>query len=171
MSEEYNNNNSQNDDAEAADESLDEQYLTFLLGNEEYGINICYVTEIIGIQAITYVPDLPVFVKGITNLRGQIIPVIDVRLRFQKEAAAYNDRTCVIVLQIKDLFIGFIVDSVAACGTIPNESVIEPPAARRNFHQKYISGIGRLSDKIVLILDCEKLINEDMGAGTAFEAA
>jgi len=146
------------------DESLDEMYLTFMLGVEEYGINIAYVTEIIGIQAITYVPDLPVFVKGIINLRGQIIPVIDVRLRFHKEEIPYNDRTCVIVLQINDLSIGFIVDSVAACGAIPNENVIEPPTAQYNFNDsKYISGIGKLSDKIVLILDCGKLIGEDMG--------
>ena len=152
------------DEESELDEALDEMYLTFMLGDEEYGINIAYVTEIIGIQAITYVPDLPVFVKGIINLRGQIIPVIDVRLRFQKEEIEYNDRTCVIVLQIKDLSIGFIVDSVAACGAIPNENVIEPPTAQHNItNRKYISGIGKLSEKIVLILDCGKLIGEDMG--------
>ena len=161
MSAEYYGN--QIEEEEVADESLDEKFLTFILGSEEYGINISYVTEIIGIQAITYVPDLPVFVKGIINLRGQIIPVIDVRLRFRKEPAEYSDRTCVIVLQIKDLSIGFIVDSVAACETITSESVIEPPDAQHGFHQKYISGIGRLEEKIVLILDCEKLINEDIG--------
>jgi len=160
MSVEYDNNQM---DEEEESESLDEKYLTFMLGDEEYGINIGFVTEIIPIQAITFVPDLPIFVKGIINLRGQIIPVIDVRLRFQKEEVDYNDRTCVIVLQISDLFVGFIVDSVASCDTISNESIIMPPAAQRNYHQKYISGIGRLSDRIVLILDCEKLINDDMG--------
>jgi len=151
------------DNEEDAEESLDEMYLSFVLGGDEYGINISYVTEIIGIQAITYVPDLPVFVKGIINLRGQIIPVIDVRLRFQKEPAEYNDRTCVIVLQLRDLWIGFIVDSVAACISIPSEYVIEPPAAQTTYNHKYISGIGRVGDKIVLILDCEKLIGEDTG--------
>ena len=161
MADEFNTGHTETE--EEIEESLNEMYLTFILDNDEYGININYVTEIIGIQAITYVPDLPVFVKGIINLRGQIIPVIDVRLRFHKDAVAYNDRTCVIVLQFNDLLIGFIVDSVAACVTIPDESMIHPPAAHKNYHQKYISGIGRLSDKIVLILDCEKLINEDMG--------
>ena len=159
----------QADDEQETEESLDEMYLTFMLGTEEYGININFVTEIIGIQAITFVPDLPVFVKGIINLRGQIIPVIDVRLRFQKEEIGYNDRTCVIVLQIKDLSIGFIVDSVAACGAIPGDNIIAPPATMRNYNQKYVSGIGKLSEKIVLILDCEKLISEDMGM--ALEAA
>jgi purine-binding chemotaxis protein CheW len=145
------------------DESIDEMFLTFILGGDEFGINISYVTEIIGIQAITFVPDLPVFVKGIINLRGQIIPVIDVRLRFQKEPAEYNDRTCVIVLQLDELSIGFIVDSVAACYSIPCDNVIEPPAAQQKQHQKYVSGIARMADKIVLILDCEMLIGEDTG--------
>jgi len=148
---------------EDIEESLDEMYLTFMLADDEFGININYVTEIIGILAITFVPDLPSFVKGIINLRGQIIPVIDVRLRFQKEPMEYNDRTCVIVLQIKDLSIGFIVDSVAACCPIPHESVVKPPASQRGYHQKYVSGIGKMPDKIVLVLDCEKLIGEDMG--------
>ena len=146
-----------------AEESLDEMYLTFMLADDEFGINISYVTEIIGILAITFVPDLPSYVKGIINLRGQIIPVIDIRLRFQKEPKEYNDRTCVIVLQINDLSIGFIVDSVASCCAIPHESVIDPPPSQRHYHQKYVSGIGRMIDKIVLILDCEKLIGEDMG--------
>ena len=161
MNEDLYGNQSEYD--EEAEESLDERYLTFMLADDEFGINISYVTEIIGILAITFVPDLPSFVKGIINLRGQIIPVIDVRLRFQKEPIEYNDRTCVIVLQIKDLSIGFIVDSVAACCPIPHESVIEPPASQRKYHQKYVSGIGKMTDKIVLILDCEKLIGEDMG--------
>ena len=155
--------NNQAEYADEPEESLDEMYLTFMLANDEFGINISYVTEIIGILAITFVPDLPIFVKGIINLRGQIIPVIDVRLRFQINSMEYNDRTCIIVLQIKDLSIGFIVDSVSSCCPIPHESVIEPPVTQRNYHQKYVSGIGRMTGKIVQILDCEKLIGEDMG--------
>ncbi|MDR1060396.1 MAG: chemotaxis protein CheW [Clostridiales bacterium] len=160
MSDDFDNSQLEDDQE---DDSLDEKYLTFMLGDEEFGINISFVTEIIGIQAITFVPELPAFVKGIINLRGQIIPVIDVRLRFQKEEIGYNDRTCIIVIQIRDLSIGFIVDSVAACDQIPDSSIIPPPAFQRNYHQKYISGIGRMQDKIILILDCDKLISEDMG--------
>jgi len=159
MSEVYN----QNEFFEESEESLDDMYLTFVLGDVEFGINISYVTEIIGIQAITFVPELPVFVKGIINLRGQIIPVIDVRLRFQREPVEYNDRTCIIVLQIKELSIGFIVDSVASCIAITNDNILEPPTVQRNFYQKYVSGIGRIMEKIILILDCGKLIGEDMG--------
>ena len=145
------------------DDSLEEKYLTFMLGDEEFGVRIGFVTEIIGIQAITFVPDLPIFVKGIINLRGQIIPVIDVRLRFQKPEIEYNDRTCIIVLQIRDLPIGFIVDSVAEVDQIQDTNIIPPPKAKTSYHQQYISGIGKVQDKIILIMDCEKLINEDIG--------
>ena len=146
-----------------AEMSQDKKYLTFMLGDEEFGIDISYVTEIVGIQSITFVPDLPIFVKGIINLRGQIIPVVDVRLRFQKEEVEYNDRTCIIVIQIHELSIGYIVDSVAECDQIPDSCIITPPQARKAYHQKYISGIGKVQDKIILILDCEKLIADDMG--------
>ena len=150
-------------DEELDDASVADKYLTFILGNDEYGINIGFVTEIIGIVPITFVPDLPPFVKGIVNLRGQMIPVIDVRMRFMKEPLAYNDRTCIIVIQIRDVPVGFIVDSVAACEEIPPDSVIPPPPSKGYGQQKYVKGIGRMNEKIVLLLDCEKLINEDMG--------
>jgi len=146
------------------DDSLDEKYLTFMMGEEEFGVNIGFVTEIIGIQAITFVPDLPVFVKGIINLRGQIIPVIDVRLRFQKPEIGYTDRTCIIVLQIRDLPVGFIVDSVAEVDQIPETNIIPPPQVKNSYHQQYISGIGKIGEKIILVMDCEKLICEDIGA-------
>ena len=148
----------------------DEKYLTFMLGEEEFGIDISYVTEIIGIQSITFVPDLPIFVKGIINLRGQIIPVVDVRLRFQKEEVEYNDRTCIIVIQIHDLSIGYIVDSVAECDQIPESCIITPPRASKTYHQKYISGIGKVQNKIILILDCEKMILDDMGVEPPYQS-
>jgi purine-binding chemotaxis protein CheW len=155
------------DDIIEEDDTLSEKYLTFMLGEEEFGVNIGFVTEIVGIQAITYVPDLPLFVKGIINLRGQIIPVIDVRLRFQKPEIEYNDRTCIIVLQIKELPIGFIVDSVAEVDQVPDTNIIPPPQSKHGvaYHQKYISGIGKVEDKIILLMDCEKLISEDIGLG------
>jgi len=147
---------------ETEDDTLAGKYLTFMLGEEEFGIDISFVTEIIGIQAITFVPDLPNYIKGIINLRGQIIPVIDVRLRFQKEEIEYNDRTCIIVIQIKDLSIGFIVDSVAECDQILDENIIPPPSVQKNYHQKYVSGIGKVQEKIILIMNCERLILDDM---------
>lgn len=137
------------------------RFLTFSLGKESYGIEIKYVTEIIGIQAITEIPELPEYVKGIINLRGKIIPVMDVRLRFKKEPREYNDRTCVIVIDIKDVSIGLIVDTVSEVLTIPEECIVEPPKMNRGFNNRYIKNIGKVGNDVKLLLDCEKLLSED----------
>lgn len=137
------------------------RFLTFSLGKETYGIEIKYVTEIIGIQAITEIPELPEYIKGIINLRGKIIPVMDVRLRFKKEPRAYNDRTCVIVIDIKDISIGLIVDSVSEVLSIPEQDIVEPPQMNKGFNNRYIKRIGKVGNDVKLLLDCEKLLTED----------
>lgn len=137
------------------------RYLTFSIAKETYGIEIKYVTEIIGLQVITEIPELPEYVKGIINLRGKVIPVMDVRLRFKKEPLEYNDRTCVIVVDIDDIYIGLIVDSVAEVLTIPEIDIVEPPQMNKGFNNKYIKSIGKVGDTVKLLLDCKKLLNED----------
>lgn len=137
------------------------KFLTFLLGNEFYGIEIRYVTEIIGIQAITEVPELPEYVKGIINLRGKIIPVMDVRLRFKKSFREYNDRTCVIVVDIKDSSVGLIVDSVSEVMSIPDVDIVSPPEVSKGFSNRYIKGIGKVGSEVKLVLNCDKLLNDD----------
>jgi purine-binding chemotaxis protein CheW len=137
-----------------------DKYLTFSLGAEEYGIPIGYVIEIVGIQAITEVPELPAYIKGIINLRGKIIPVLDVRLRFKKEFREYNDRTCTIVIEVGDVAIGLIVDTVSEVLSIPQENVVPPPKVG-SYYQRYIKGIGKVDSSVKLILDCEKLLNDD----------
>lgn len=137
------------------------RFLTFSLGQESYGIEIKYVTEIIGIQAITEIPELPEYVKGIINLRGKIIPVMDVRLRFKKEPREYNDRTCVIVVDIQEVSIGLIVDSVAEVLTIPDQDIVEPPQMNKGFNNRYIKRIGKVGNDVKLLLDCEKLLTEE----------
>lgn len=137
------------------------RFLTFLLGQESYGIEIKYVTEIIGIQAITEIPELPEYVKGIINLRGKIIPVMDVRLRFNKEAREYNDRTCVIVVDIRELSVGLIVDSVSEVLSIPETGIVEPPRINKGFNNRYIKNIGKVDNEVKLLLDCERLLTED----------
>lgn len=137
------------------------RFLTFSLGKESYGIEIKYVTEIIGIQPITKIPELPEYIKGIINLRGKIIPVMDVRLRFKKEPKEYNDRTCVIVIDIKDISIGLIVDSVSEVLTIPEQDIVEPPQMNKGFNNRYIKRIGKVENDVKLLLDCEKLLTED----------
>ena len=135
--------------------------LTFALGKEDYGIEIIYVTEIIGIQAITEVPELPDYIKGIINLRGKIIPVMDVRLRFKKTPIDYNDRTCIIVIDIKDIAIGLIVDTVSEVISIEEENIVPPPSLKTGFQNKYVKGIGKVGNDVKLLLDCEKILGED----------
>lgn len=143
------------------------KFLTFPLGSEVFGIEIKYVTEIIGIQSITYVPEVPPYVKGIINLRGKIIPVIDVRLKFRKPTIEYDDRTCIIVIDFKDVSIGLIVDCVSEVIDIGEDNIVPPPSYKAGFQNKYISGIGKVGDDIKLLLDCEKIISdtEDGGFG------
>jgi len=137
------------------------KFLTFVIGQEVYGIEISYVTEIIGIQPITEVPEVPEYVKGIINLRGKIIPVIDVRLKFRKPAIEYNDRTCIVVVDIKEFSVGLIVDKVAEVLDIPDEGIVPPPAAQTGFHNRYIKGIGKIGNDVKLLLECEKLLTEE----------
>ncbi|HEX2938209.1 MAG TPA: chemotaxis protein CheW [Ruminiclostridium sp.] len=137
------------------------KYLTFTLGKEVFGIEISFVTEIIGIQQITYVPQVPDYVKGIINLRGKIIPVIDVRLKFQKPSVEYDDRTCIIVIDIRDTSIGLIVDCVSEVIDISDENIVPPPSYKTGFQNKYIKGIGKVGNDVKLLLDCEKIISDN----------
>lgn len=136
------------------------KYLTFSVGKENYGIGIRYVTEIIGIQEITELPRLPEYIKGIINLRGKIIPVLDMRVRFGKDATAYTDRTCIIIIDIRDIPIGLIVDSVSDVLFIPEKDIVDPPNVQIGFRNKYVMGIGKVDDNVKLLLDCEKLLRE-----------
>ncbi len=138
-----------------------DKYLTFSLGNEFYGIEIKYVTEIVGMQPITEVPELPEYIRGIINLRGKIIPVMDVRLRFKKPAREYNDRTCIIVVDIRDISIGLIIDSVSEVLSIPEGDIVSPPEFSKGYNNKYIKNIGKVGNDVKLILDCDKLLNDE----------
>ncbi|MGI6084223.1 MAG: chemotaxis protein CheW [Acetivibrionales bacterium] len=138
-----------------------DRYLTFSLGKESYGVEVRYVIEIIGMQSITEIPEMPEYVRGIINLRGKIIPVMDVRLRFKKEPKDYSDRTCIIVIEIKDILIGLIVDSVSEVISIPEQDVVDPPKMNKSLNNRYIKKIGKVRNEVRLLLDCEKLLTED----------
>jgi len=142
------------------EDTLKGRYLTFQIGKESYGIEVRYVTEIVGIQSITEIPELPAYVKGVINLRGKIIPVMDVRLRFKKEPREYDDRTCVIVVDIGNLSIGMIVDAVSEVITIPEEDIVPPPKMNQGFG-KSIKHIGKVGNDVKLLLDCERLLTQD----------
>lgn len=136
------------------------KYLTFALSNELYGIEIKHVTEIIGIQQIVVLPELPEYFRGIINLRGKIVPVMDVRLRFNKEFRDYNDRTCVIVIDIKEVSMGLIVDSVSEVLTIPSSEIVPPPDITKGGN-RYINGIGKVGNEVTLLLNCDKLLYDE----------
>lgn len=137
------------------------KYLTFALDQEIFGIEIQYVTEIIGIQKITEIPEVPEYVKGIINLRGKVIPVIDVRLKFKKAAAEYDDRTCIVVVDINQTSIGLIVDNVNEVMNISDENIAPPPDVKGSFNNRYIKGFGKSEGAVQLLLDCEKLLMAD----------
>lgn len=138
-----------------------DKFLTFVLGNEFYGIEIKYVTEIVGMQPITEVPELPGYIRGIINLRGKIIPVMDVRLRFKKPLIEYNDRTCIIVVDIRDVSIGLIIDSVSEVMSIPEGDIVPPPEVSKGTGNRFIKGIGKFGGDVKLILDCDKLLSDE----------
>jgi purine-binding chemotaxis protein CheW len=150
----------QKDDYMPEEDSQKDKYLTFMLDDECYGIEIRHVTEIISMQKITTVPEMPEFVKGIINLRGKIVPVMDVRLRFKKPFKEYMDRTCIIVVDIHDISIGLIVDRVAEVITIPSGEVVPPPELQRRGN-RFVMGIGKVGQEVKLLLDCEKMLTED----------
>ena len=142
------------------EDTLKGKYLIFALGQELYGIEIRYVTEIIGIQPITEVPEMPEYVRGVTNLRGKIIPVMDARLRFKKAAREYDERTCIIVLDTNEVSIGLVVDSVSEVISIPDEEIAAPPEINRG-GQRYIKGIGKAGGSVELLLDCQRLLTDE----------
>lgn len=142
------------------EDTLKGKYLIFSMGKEMFGIEIRYITEIIGMQPITEVPEMPNYVKGITNLRGKIIPVMDARLRFKKEEREYDSRTCIIVLETNDTSIGLIVDSVAEVLTM-NDGDISPAPELSKGGQSYVKGIGKLADTVMLLLDSQRLLKDE----------
>ena len=148
-------------DEEEDEDTLKDRYLTFHLGGEDYGIEIRHVTEIIGIQKITDIPDLPDFIKGVINLRGQVIPTLDLRLRFGLPAKDYNERTCVIITRMNDVPVGVIVDTVNEVVSIPLEQIAPPPTVQKGLAHRFIEGLGRVGDSVKIILNAEKLLHDD----------
>lgn len=137
------------------------KYLTFHLSNEDYGIEIRYVTEIIGIQRITEVPDMPDFLKGVINLRGKVIPVMDVRTRFNMEKREYDDRTCIIVVNINNTSIGLVVDKVKEVVDIPESQVEPAPEKAKGKRSKFLQGMGKVNNEVKILLNVEQLLYEE----------
>jgi len=140
------------------------KYLTFTLADEEYGIGILKIKEIIGMMPVTTVPQTPEFVKGVINLRGKVIPVMDLRLRFGMEAIDYNERTCIIVVEIGGstgtIQIGIVVDSVSEVLNIKGEDVEEPPTFGTKLNTDYILGMAKMEGGVKILLDIDRVLSE-----------
>lgn len=133
-------------------------YLSFEVNKEDYAIGASKVKEIITMSEITLVPYTPNYVKGIINLRGDIVPVIDVRTRFGMEETDYNDLTCIVVLEFDDYIIGLIVDRVKVVQIIPEEDIVPPPQAKLTYENQFVRSVCRASDGVKLLLDIDRLL-------------
>lgn len=139
------------------------KYMTFKSGNEYFGLEIRYVNTIIQLQSVTKIPETEDYIKGLINLRGKVIPVIDVRLRFKQPELDYNDRTCIIVINVKSMMVGLIVEQIAEVVEIADDNILPPPTIGRGDkgHNKYVYGIGKVGDTVKLLLDPDKLLNDE----------
>jgi purine-binding chemotaxis protein CheW len=157
-------------------EDREGKYLTFSLGQEEYGIGILKVKEIIGMMRITPVPQTPEFVKGVINLRGKVIPVIDLRLRFGMPSIDYNERTCIVVVEITGatgkIHIGIVVDSVSEVLNIKGSDIEDTPAFGTNLNTDFILGMAKTGGGVKILLDINKVLStEELSYVEAAKAA
>lgn len=139
-------------------DDIDQMYLTFALGDEAYGVPIGMVTEIVGMQRVMAVPDVPAYIKGVINLRGKVIPLMDVRLRFSMAERPYDDRTVVIVLDVGQAPVGLIVDGVSEVVDIPANK-IDPAAAFGAGGANVVSGLGHMENRVAILLDVSVLVS------------
>lgn len=135
------------------------QYLTFTLGDEHYGVEILRVQEIKGYTAVTRIPNTPGYIKGVLNLRGTIVPIIDLRTKFSMEQVEYSKVTVIIVLEVKGRTMGIIVDAVSDVLNIPSKDVQPPPDFGHAVDVSFLSGIGKSGDKLVALLDIDKVLS------------
>jgi purine-binding chemotaxis protein CheW len=140
------------------------KYLTFGLAGEEYGIGILKVKEIIGMMSITTVPQTPEFVRGVINLRGKVIPVMDLRLRFGMNPIEYTDRTCIIVVEITGdtgtIQVGVVVDSVSEVLNINADSIEDTPTFGTNLNTEYILGMAKMEGGVKILLDIDRVLKQ-----------
>jgi purine-binding chemotaxis protein CheW len=141
------------------------KYLTFSMAEEEYGIGILKIKEIIGMMPVTTVPQTPEFVKGVINLRGKVIPVVDLRLRFGMESIDYTERTCIIVVEIIGqsgiVLIGIVVDAVSEVLNIKGEDIEETPTFGAKLNTDYILGMAKMEGGVKILLDIDRVLSEE----------
>ena len=143
----------------------DGKYLTFTLGNEEYGIGILVIKEIIGMMPITTIPQTPEFVKGVINLRGKVIPVVDLRLKFGMASIDYTERTCIIVVEITrhsgTVLMGIVVDAVSEVLNIKSQEIEDTPSFGARLSTDYILGMAKIEGAVKILLDINRVLNDE----------
>ena len=137
------------------------KYLTFALGHGEYGLDILRVKEIIGLMEITSVPRMPECVRGVINLRGKVIPVVDLRIKFGMDKASDTQETCIIVADLGSTLMGIVVDRVREVLDISSDDIENPPALGGEVDTRFILGIGKTKEKVVILLDIERVLSFD----------
>ncbi len=149
------------------------QLVTFRLGNEEYSVDILSVQEIIRHMDLTRVPKAPEFVDGVINLRGKVIPVLDLRKRFGLDADENTNDTRIIVVDINDKTVGFKVDAVSEVLRLPADTVEPPPSIVTDVDSDYIKGVGKMDDRLIILLEVSKILttSEQEGLGSVDSAA
>ena len=133
-------------------------YLAFVIEDEQFAVDVGHIKEIVGVMPITAIPRTEEYIKGIINLRGDIVPCIDVRARFRKPEIPYNQLTCIVVVFYQDYILGLIVDSILGVYIIEEDMISSPPSAKLSYANQFVKNIGRADDGIKLLLDLEKLI-------------
>ncbi len=137
------------------------EYVTFAIGEETYGVEVLKVQEIIGMTQITHVPNSMDFMKGVINLRGSVVPVVDLRIKFRMDEREYDAFTVILIVEIQERLIGLIVDSVSDVVGIPVESMQETPHFSANIETDYIKGIGNRDNQLIIILDVDLILGSE----------
>lgn len=135
------------------------EYLTFVLGNEEYGLEILKVQEIRGFDAVTQIANTPSFIKGVVNLRGKIVPIVDLRIKFNLGKVEYNEFTVVIILNLRGRVVGIVVDGVSDVMDLKESHIREVPDLVSNIDTQYILGLASVDERMLILVDIERLMN------------
>lgn len=159
-------------EAARAAQAVGGEFLTFRLGAEEYGIDILKVQEIRGYETVTRIANAPDFIKGVINLRGIIVPIVDLRIKFQLDRVEYNQYTVVIILNLKDRVVGIVVDGVSDVLTLQSQQIKPAPEFSGALDTEYIRGLGSIDERMLILVDIERLLmSADMALCDEAEAA
>ncbi|WP_409307266.1 chemotaxis protein CheW [Pectobacterium sp. B1J-3] len=144
-----------------AGETVGQEFLIFTLGDEEYGVDILKVQEIRGYDQVTRIANTPTFIKGVTNLRGVIVPIVDLRIKFAQQEVDYDDNTVVIVLNLGQRVVGIVVDGVSDVLSLTADQIRPAPEFAVTLSTEYLTGLGSLGERMLILVDIEKLLSSE----------